>query len=269
MALFRRNLFFGVLTMVLTACGVHGQLREGVSQLRRPIEPVAVTVELPTDVEDELRLMSEQAGIIFAGQVLAIHWISPSVVGAGWVDVEFSVEQAVRGCAGQERYVLREWAGLWAGGVQRYRVGQRLLMLLHAPSASGLSSPVGGQDGAIPIAGMGVAPKAGDDSTSAGDQAVDLRWLETRVERTASTGRKYHGKPAAPVDPVVVRREMSQGVSGVRGNERFESGMTPIATGFQGTVNQGISPASSRGITLGGVLGLLGAWEAQKANAAR
>src|SRR5882757_2064649 len=209
MALFLRNLFFGVLGMVLTACGVHGQVLAGVSQLRRPIEPLSVAVELPTDVEDELRLMSQQAGVIFAGQVLAIRWTGSSTVGtgAGWVDVEFSVEQAVRGCAGQGRYVLREGGGLWAGGVQRYRVGQRLLMLLHAPSASGLSSPVGGQDGAIPIEGAGVAPKAGDEFTSAGDQAVDLRWLQTRVVRTSSTGRKYHGKPVAPIDPVLVGRE--------------------------------------------------------------
>jgi len=267
MALFLRNLFFGVLTMVLTACGVHGQVQDGISQLRRPIEPLSVALELPTDVEDELYQMSQQAGIIFAGQVLAIHQTSPSTMGAGWVDVEFSVEQAVRGCAGQGRYVLREWAGLWAGGVQRYRVGQRLLMLLHAPSASGLSSPVGGQDGAIPIAGMGVAPKAGDDSTSAGDQAVDLRWLQTRVVRTPSTGRRYHGKPIAPIDPVLVGREEARLAERKVMLQRGSG--PPVSTRFQGTVNQGSSPNLARGITLGGVLGLLGAWEVQQANAAR
>src|ERR1700721_169838 len=49
---------------------------------------------------------------------------------------------AGRGVSAGEPFVLREWAGLWAGGVERYRVGQRLLMLLHAPDAMGLSSPV-------------------------------------------------------------------------------------------------------------------------------
>ena len=77
----------------------------------------------------------------------------------------------MRGCS-TGTYVLREWAGLWAANETRYRVGQRRLMLLHAPGAGGMSSPVDGLDGALPVYGLG----------SAGD-AVDLRWVGTKLQR--------------------------------------------------------------------------------------
>jgi hypothetical protein len=83
-----------------------------------------------------------------------------------------------------EPFVLREWAGLWAGGVERYRVGQRLLMLLHAPDAMGLSSPVDGMDGAIGVFGSGVAPGPEDTTTTPGGWMADLRWVQTKVLRT-------------------------------------------------------------------------------------
>jgi hypothetical protein len=86
-------------------------------------------------VVDILHQLSDTADVIFAGQVLAIRRPNDGVV-----EVEFRVDQAIRGCTAGTPYVLREWAGLWAGDSQRYRVGQRLLMLLHAPSAAGMSS---------------------------------------------------------------------------------------------------------------------------------
>ena len=89
------------------------------------------------------------------------------------------------------------------------------------------------------------------------------------VVRTDSPQRKYHGKPVAPIVPVMVGREMLQGVSGVRGDARFESSVAPVATEFQGMVDQGSSPSMSRSVSLEAVLGLLGGWEVQKSNAAR
>src|ERR1700735_844058 len=97
-----------------------------------------------TTVEDALHHMSDQAGVVFLGEVVAIRHIAGEGGASGVVEVEFRVDQAVRGCTGGSSYVLREWAGLWSGGDQRYRVGQRLLMLLHAPGAGGVTSPVGG-----------------------------------------------------------------------------------------------------------------------------
>src|SRR5260370_85850 len=137
----------------------------------------AAPVVQPQTVVDVLHQLSDKADVIFAGQVLAIR--RPN---GGVVEVEFRLDQAIRGCAAGTPYILREWAGLWAGDNQRYRVGQRLLMLLHAPSAAGMSSPVGGLAGAIPIR-QGARPltHADDVATPPQPPYVDLRWLGAKL----------------------------------------------------------------------------------------
>ena len=143
-------------------------------------------------VTDVLHQMSDQAGIIFMGQVLAVRRSGGVGPASEIVEVDFRVDQAIRGCRSGQPYQLREWGGLWAGGVERYRVGQRLLMLLHAPSAGGMSSPVGGLDGAIPIrqgtAGSQEKIGAVTESLTAPSSSsfVDLRWLGARLPRKVS-----------------------------------------------------------------------------------
>ena len=145
-------------------------------------------VPQPQTVVDILHQLSDKADVVFAGQVLAIRRLD-----SGVVEVEFRVDQAIRGCTAGTPYILREWAGLWAGDNQRYRVGQRLLMLLHAPSAAGMSSPVGGLDGAIPIRHGGAAIAVeGDLATSPEPPYVDLRWLGARLPRAVA----YQSEPA-------------------------------------------------------------------------
>jgi hypothetical protein len=170
------------ITALLMAPLTHGQIA--------PAEPVVQ----PQTVVDILHQFSDKADVIFAGQVLAIR--RPN---GGVVEVEFRVDQAIRGCAAGTPYVLREWAGLWPGDNQRYRVGQRLLMLLHAPSAAGMSSPIGGLDGAIPIRQGGAAMPPGDDvATPPQPPYVDLRWLGARLPRAVV----YQSEPAPAVKPV-------------------------------------------------------------------
>ena len=150
------------------------------------VAPVEAVVQSQT-VVDVLHQLSDKADVIFAGQVLAIrHPLD------GAVEVEFRVDQGIRGCTAGTPYVLREWAGLWAGDNQRYRVGQRLLMLLHAPSAAGMSSPVGGLDGAIPIRHGGAAMATGDVATPSQPPYVDLRWLGAKLPHAVS----YRSEPA-------------------------------------------------------------------------
>ena len=123
-------------------------------------------------VEEALHRMSDRAAVVFVGQVVAVRRVASAGDGSsGVVEIEFQVEQAVRGC-GVGTYVLREWAGLWAGNDARYRVGQRRLMLLHAPGAGGMSSPVDGLDGTLPVYGAG-----------AEGELVDLRWVGTKLQR--------------------------------------------------------------------------------------
>ena len=147
-------------------------------------------------VDAVLHSMVGRAGVMFLGTVVEVRrGAAPSDGGAGIVEVEFSVERGLRGAVTGRPYVLREWAGLWAGNEDRYRVGQRRLMLLHTPGAGGLSSPVGGMDGAIPILPA---------ENAAAEPMVDLRWVATRVSRgpiqyRAETPRIPKAKPMAEV----------------------------------------------------------------------
>jgi hypothetical protein len=135
-----------------------------------PAQASAQTLAQSSD--DALRAMEQIAGVIFAGRVLAVRRQVGNDGAAGVVEIEFAVDDAVRGVSGAS-YTLREWAGLWPAGDGPFCVGQRFLMLLYAPNAAGLSSPVGGMDGAIPIRGGGAAATDGG--------VVDLRWVQTAV----------------------------------------------------------------------------------------
>lgn len=173
----------------------------------RPVmEPAA-----PESAEAALQQMVGRAGVIFAGEVMAVrHPLgfagSPQDAAEGMVEVEFQVDLAVAGCVAGSRFTLREWAGLWAGGVERYRVGQRLLMLLHTPDAHGVSSPVDGMDGAMPLVGSGAAPAATDTMTTPGRWLVDLRWVQTHVRREQAGGKEAEPRLGVAIfsEPVVL-----------------------------------------------------------------
>ncbi|WP_157466519.1 hypothetical protein [Edaphobacter aggregans] len=138
----------------------------------------------PQTIEDALHQMSDSAGVIFVGEVIAIRNLPGENGASGVVEVDFRVDQAVRGPAAGATYTLREWAGLWAGGEPRYRTGQRLLILLDAPGPSGITSPVGGMAGAIPIRATTPAAQAASASTATSPLIADLRWVGTRLQRS-------------------------------------------------------------------------------------
>ena len=198
---------------------------------------------LPQTTNDALRAMSRLAGVIFTGQVIAVRRIEGLNGATGVVEIEFAVEDAVRGVSGSA-YTLREWAGLWPVGDEPFRVGQRYLMLLHSPGAAGLSSPVGGMDGAIPIRGTGRAQATGEAETgSAGTGApadgrvVDLRWVATRVAQPV----QYRISPVvrATALPVPVQEDAAESASSLQsangGGAATEANGTTPATALQGT----------------------------------
>lgn len=134
-----------------------------------------------------LEQMTGAAAVVFAGEVISIrrptgYAGSAQAAAEGVVIIGFRVGEAVRGCVSGSVYTLREWAGLWLG-TDRYRVGQRLLIFLHNADQGGLSSPVHGVAGAIPLRGGGVAPGPYDASARAADWVVDLRWVEAQALR--------------------------------------------------------------------------------------
>ena len=153
--------------------------------------PVAGVVSVAASTV--LLQMASHAGVIFSGEVVSVEH------GGGFVDVRFRIDEAVRGCAQggtkKSTYVLREWGGLWTGRPDRYRTGQRYLMVLTARGPAGMSSPVGGTDGAIPLIATGTAPIADAAGVAPPDMgvgspalAVDLRWIEARAVRPVALG---------------------------------------------------------------------------------
>lgn len=203
----------------------------------------------PHTVVDVLQQMSGRAGVIFVGQVVAVRPSGSS----GAVEIDFRVDNAIRGCA-LGVYTLREWAGLWVVDNQRYHVGQRLLMLLHAPGAAGLSSPVDGLDGAIPIRQGGSAtPYAGSVASA---RFVDLRWLGAKLPhvlsyRSESSGR---AKSVLPPIPFVATSETVVAMRAA-GSTGSVAAITPLS----GDVAGGSVPAQQASV--GAVLGMLATWE--------
>jgi len=159
---------------------------------------------VPSSPDELILQMSQSAGVIFAGEVIAVrppagYAGSPANAAEGVVEIDFRVDRAVRGVAAGSIYTLHEWAGLWAGGTERYRTGQRLLMLLHAADGLGLASPVHGPEGVIPLRGAGKGPGPDDSSSVPAEWMVDLRWLQAQTLRPQFT-------LVPPRDPVPVRR---------------------------------------------------------------
>jgi hypothetical protein len=117
-----------------------------------------------TTIAAALRNLGDRAGTVFAGEVTAIRPL------AGVVEIDFRIEQSLKGQF-SGTVTLREWSGLWAAGQRRYWLGERAVIFLNPPGINGLSSPVDGMDGILPLT----------------PAAVDIQRLSTRVLRDAGT----------------------------------------------------------------------------------
>jgi hypothetical protein len=101
------------------------------------------------------------AGYIFAGTVKSIARAAPNKSDVATVQVNFHVDQGMRGVRTGQALTIREWAGLWASG-ERYRIGERVLLFLYPPSKLGLTSPVQGSMGRFSVGSdgrVGVDPR--------------------------------------------------------------------------------------------------------------
>ncbi|HEY4382738.1 MAG TPA: hypothetical protein VGN01_20510 [Acidobacteriaceae bacterium] len=219
-----------VCTAFVLACAL------GVACGRTQTMPGLTAGEIPQATEDSLHAMSQQAGVIFTGQVIAVNRHDGADGAAGVVDIGFAVDWAIRGVSGAT-YTLHEWAGLWPAGEEPFRVGQRYLMLLHTPGLTGLSSPASGPDGAIPI-------RAADDARETA-VVVDLRWVATGAVRQETFQVDSVAHPIG--GPVVMRPNVL--VTGKR-------------SGSEARPANASSAVSARpNNTYGAILALLRGWE--------
>lgn len=91
------------------------------------------------------------AGTIFSGTVTRIERRAATRgQSVETVAVTFRVENAVRGASPGQNLTITQWIGLWASG-QRYRVGERVLLVLYPKSKLGLTSAVGGSLGRFTV----------------------------------------------------------------------------------------------------------------------
>lgn len=150
-------------------------------------------------VSAELQSLAAAAKTIFVGQIVSIEHHG-SVV-----EVGFRVEQPVAGVVGAT-YTLREWAGMWAPGTQRYVVGQRVLAFVHGASGAGFSSPVHGAEGLVPVVVLGAdAPKL-----------LDVRRVAASVVRAPGTRLPDTADGAVALDGVLGLISAGQHASTVR-----------------------------------------------------
>jgi len=202
-------------------------------------------------VEAALHQMSGQAAVIFVGKVAQIHRSQGSGLASGAVEIRFEVEQAIRGCSGGV-YTLREWAGLWSANDARYQVGQRLLLLLRAPGAAGLSSPVGGLDGAIPLRASGAGVRSSDASAALTEPVADLRWIGAKLARTVS----YRAQRSSPMPmPHSASSAPAPTTKLLQGGATARSGEIPSANG--GTDSS--TPAQEAAVST--VVSMIRSWE--------
>jgi hypothetical protein len=185
----------------------------------------SAAAQVSTAASAELQSMAGHAAVVFTGQVVDIARNDP----AGFVDIRFHIERSIRGAPKSGSYVLREWAGLWIGNPDRYHVGERRLMLLPARGPAGMSCPIGGTDGAIPLIATAAAPSPNsvDAASATAALAVDLRWIQARAQRsgTVEASPRYRRRKAGQAGGRSVGADRSPGVGGrpahsLRGSKR-------------------------------------------------
>ena len=145
----------------------------------------------PETVDGALKEMADQAAIIFVGEVIQIRRKE------GVVEIDWHVEEAVCGVVVGTTFTQREWSGLWAGEAARYEVGQHSLLMLHAPSAAGFSSPVSGMDGVLPVRGNAISG------------TVDLRWMATHIVRGERSASSVGLQAVRPMASLLQRQEIA------------------------------------------------------------
>ena len=133
-----------------------------------------------------LRQMTTAAGYIFAGTVMTVERaaaVHPNEVET--IRITFRVDEGVRGVRTHQMLTIREWAGLWNNG-ERYRPGERVVLMLYRPSQVGLTSPVGGGMGKFALDRDGNLDIAAGQSGTLARDPVAGPWLGSRNHASGS-----------------------------------------------------------------------------------
>lgn len=133
-----------------------------------------------TPVTLTLRQITAQAGYIFAGTVTAVeHSPATQPNEVATVRITYRVDQGVRGVRTGQSLAIREWAALWNSG-ERYRVGERVVLVLYPPSKLGLTSPVAGPRGRFALDSGGTLALPPEQIQTLTSDPVVAHWLHGR-----------------------------------------------------------------------------------------
>jgi len=111
----------------------------------------ALLLAQPTANPPKLFQLTKKSGYMFSGTVLKVQRVGANHNSAAdSVAVTFHVDQGIRGAKTGQTLTIREWGGLW-NARERYRPGEHVFLFLYPPSRLGLTSPVSGDFGRLPI----------------------------------------------------------------------------------------------------------------------
>ena len=101
----------------------------------------ACAQSLPLSASGVDEKLLRPAGIVFSGTVVRIEHEPVEDGKPAAIRIALRVDEALRGCNAGETIEIAEWAELWARG-DRYRVGQKVFLILYPRNEAGLTSPV-------------------------------------------------------------------------------------------------------------------------------
>ncbi len=222
------------------AAGTHASVRTTASESSGLPTP-------PATLEDALHEAFRDADIVFTGEVAAIEREPGCVV------VRWRVDEGVRGVASGTIYGQREWSGLWSGGTARYVVGEQALVLLHAPSVAGYTSPAGGLDGIIPLRG------------NKASGTVDLRWIAQHVAVTDQPRLRPMLALRAAGGSITASTALQEAAARIAAQARTPQGKSiapepPVSTGIKHPVSQPGTDVNAR-VDSAIVLAMIRAWQ--------
>jgi hypothetical protein len=173
----------------VAACALLGELL--LPTMARAQFSAGPAAQVPATTTALLQRMASQSGRIFLGHVVAIRLLGEPANrsfpdwpdGSRMVEITLQVEDCVRGCGAGQSIVMHEWASLWRGQPHRYSVGQRAVWMIYPENVAGMSSPVNGMMGVLPVKTTVAANGKNDMSV---EQNVDLRWVKSAVLRSSA-----------------------------------------------------------------------------------
>jgi hypothetical protein len=116
----------------------------------QPTHPVIPTIPPGSAQPQHPHPLTQSSGYIFAGTVKSVERIAPKGNGVATVQINFHIDQGLRGVRTGQTLAIHEWAGLWESG-ESYRPGEQVLLFLYPPSKLGLTSPVQGPMGRFKV----------------------------------------------------------------------------------------------------------------------